>query len=202
MRRSSASIVLALVASPSDSLHRSGRSSLPDACSPRQTSPLPSRSSRPLPRRRAARASHWYFRLHRELRSADPQGGPADSSSRHQSFVDALSAGGVLLRRDADPVRQGRIVLATAKAFGPKLTICAVSGPTDRHVATRTPSHAPYGARRSRRCGRRALGRPPPELCRRNMRRSPPSIPTRAECLPEPGLRSGGGLLRRAAYGA
>src|SRR5881296_4674022 len=51
------------------------------------------------------------------------QGGPADVFfAADQSFVDALAAEGVLLRETQTRYAQGRIVLATARAFGPKLT--------------------------------------------------------------------------------
>src|SRR5574342_139736 len=50
------------------------------------------------------------------------QGGPADLFfAADQSFVDALVAEGVLLPETRTLYARGRIVLATAKAFGPKL---------------------------------------------------------------------------------
>jgi len=75
------------------------------------------------------------------------QGGPADVFfAADPSFVDALSAEGVLLRETRTLYAQGRIVLATAKAFGPKLTdLRSLLDPQIRHVAIANPVHAPYG---------------------------------------------------------
>src|SRR6266446_7012354 len=81
------------------------------------------------------------------------QGGPADVFfAADQSFVDALSAEGVLLPETRTLYAQGRIVLATAKAFGPKLTdLRSLLNPQVRHVAIANPVHAPYGDRKSTR---------------------------------------------------
>src|SRR6059036_4109772 len=75
------------------------------------------------------------------------QGGPADVFfAADQSFVEALAAGGVLLRETRTLYAQGRIVLATARAFGPKLTdLRSLLDPRVRHVAIANPVHAPYG---------------------------------------------------------
>src|SRR5207247_3612878 len=75
------------------------------------------------------------------------QGGPADVFfAADQSFVDALAAGGVLLRETRTLYAQGRIVLATARAFGPKLTdLRSLLDSRVRHVAIANPVHAPYG---------------------------------------------------------
>src|ERR687888_1310927 len=75
------------------------------------------------------------------------QGGPADVFfAADQSFVDALVAEGVLLAETRTLYAQGRIVLATAKAFGPKLTgLRGLLDPKVRRVAIANPVHAPYG---------------------------------------------------------
>ncbi len=75
------------------------------------------------------------------------QGGPADVFfAADQSFVDALAAEGVLLRETRTLYAQGRIVLATARAFGPKLTdLRSLLDSRVRHVAIANPVHAPYG---------------------------------------------------------
>ena len=75
------------------------------------------------------------------------QGGPADVFfAADQSFVDALVAEGVLLRETRTLYARGRIVLATATAFGPKLTeLRSLLDPRIRHVAIANPAHAPYG---------------------------------------------------------
>jgi len=50
------------------------------------------------------------------------QGGPADVFfAADQSFIDALIVDGALLRETRTLYAQGRLVLATARAFGPKL---------------------------------------------------------------------------------
>jgi molybdate transport system substrate-binding protein len=75
------------------------------------------------------------------------QGAPADVFfAADESFVDALVAEGVLLAETRTLYAQGRIVFATAKAFGPKLT--ELRGLLDakvRRVAIANPAHAPYG---------------------------------------------------------
>lgn len=75
------------------------------------------------------------------------QGGPADVFfAADRSFVDALVAEGVLLRETRTLYARGRIVLATARAFGPKLTeLRGLLDPRVRHVAIANPAHAPYG---------------------------------------------------------
>jgi len=74
-------------------------------------------------------------------------GAPADVFfAADQSFVDALAAEGVLLRETRTLYAQGRIVLATARAFGPKLTdLRGLLDSRVRHVAIANPVHAPYG---------------------------------------------------------
>src|SRR5437867_11056250 len=75
------------------------------------------------------------------------QGGPADVFfAADQSFVDDLIAEGVLLRATRTLYAQARIVLATARTFGPKLTeLRSLLDPRVRHVAIANPVHAPYG---------------------------------------------------------
>jgi molybdate transport system substrate-binding protein len=75
------------------------------------------------------------------------QGGPADVFfAADQSFVDALIGEGVLLRDTRTVYARGRIVLVTAKVFGPKLTeLRGLLDPRIRHVAIANPVHAPYG---------------------------------------------------------
>jgi molybdate transport system substrate-binding protein len=75
------------------------------------------------------------------------QGGPADVFfAADQSFVDALIADGALLRETRTLYAQGRIVLATSRSFGPKLTeLRGLLDPRVRHVAIANPLHAPYG---------------------------------------------------------
>ena len=75
------------------------------------------------------------------------QGGPADVFfAADQSFVDSLVEEGVLLRETRTLYAQGRIVLATARVFGPKLTgLLALTDPRVRRVAIANPAHAPYG---------------------------------------------------------
>jgi molybdate transport system substrate-binding protein len=75
------------------------------------------------------------------------QGAPADVFfAADESFVDVLVAEGVLLAETRTLYAQGRIVFATTKAFGPKLT--ELRGLLDakvRRVAIANPAHAPYG---------------------------------------------------------
>lgn len=75
------------------------------------------------------------------------QGGPADVFfAADQAFVDTLIAEGVLLRETRTLYAQGRIVLATARVLGPKLTeLRSLLDPRVRHVAIANPVHAPYG---------------------------------------------------------
>jgi molybdate transport system substrate-binding protein len=74
-------------------------------------------------------------------------GGPADVFfAADQSFVDTLVAERALLRETRTLYARGRIVLATAAAFGPKLTeLRGLTDPRIRHVAIANPAHAPYG---------------------------------------------------------
>jgi molybdate transport system substrate-binding protein len=74
-------------------------------------------------------------------------GAPADVFfAADQSFVDRLVAAGVLIPETRALYAQGRLVLATARAVGARLT-----EPRDlldarvRHVAIANPLHAPYG---------------------------------------------------------
>src|SRR2546428_8367961 len=75
------------------------------------------------------------------------QGGPADVCfAADQSFIDSLIAERVLLRETRTLYAQGRIVLATARPFGPRLTeLRGLLDPRVRHVAIANPVHAPYG---------------------------------------------------------
>ncbi len=74
-------------------------------------------------------------------------GGPADAFfAADQSFVDRLVAERVLLAETRALYAQGRLVLATATAFGPKLMdLSGLTDPRVRHVAIANPAHAPYG---------------------------------------------------------
>ncbi len=75
------------------------------------------------------------------------EGGPADVFfAADRSFVDALVAERVLLAETRTLYAQGRIVLVTAKAFGPKLTeLRSLLDARVRRVAIANPAHAPYG---------------------------------------------------------
>lgn len=74
-------------------------------------------------------------------------GAPADVFfSADQAFVDRLAARGAVIAETRTLYAQGRIVLATAKSFGPKLTdLRQLGDPRIRHVAIANPLHAPYG---------------------------------------------------------
>lgn len=74
-------------------------------------------------------------------------GGPADVFfAADESFVDRLVAEGVLIRETRTLYAQGRLVLATARVFGAKLTeLRGLLDPKIRHVAIANPVHAPYG---------------------------------------------------------
>ena len=74
-------------------------------------------------------------------------GGPADVFfAADESFVDRLVAEGVLIRETRTLYAQGRLVLATARVFGEKLTgLQGLLDPRVRHVAIANPVHAPYG---------------------------------------------------------
>lgn len=74
-------------------------------------------------------------------------GAPADVFfAADQGFVERLAAKGVLIGETRTLYAQGRIVLATAKRFGPKLSdLRDLLNPKIRHVAIANPVHAPYG---------------------------------------------------------
>ncbi len=74
-------------------------------------------------------------------------GGPADVFfAADRSVVDRLVAAGALLGETRALYARGRLVLATAKAWGPKLAeLRGLTGPSIRHVAIANPAHAPYG---------------------------------------------------------
>jgi molybdate transport system substrate-binding protein len=74
-------------------------------------------------------------------------GAPADVFfAADQAFVDRLVAKGVLVAETRALYAQGRIVLATARAAGPKLTgLAQLLQPRVRRVAIANPAHAPYG---------------------------------------------------------
>lgn len=74
-------------------------------------------------------------------------GAPVDlffAADRH--FVDTLAARRAVIPESRALYAQGRIVLATARASGPKLTeLRALLDPRVRRVAIANPGHAPYG---------------------------------------------------------
>jgi molybdate transport system substrate-binding protein len=74
-------------------------------------------------------------------------GAPADVFfAANQTFIDELLAKGVLIEETRALYAQGRIVLATARAAGPKLTaLSQLLEPRVRRVAIANPAHAPYG---------------------------------------------------------
>lgn len=74
-------------------------------------------------------------------------GAPADVFfAANQSFVDALIAKDALRPETRALYAQGRIVLATAKAAGPKVAdLRGLLDPRIRKVAIANPEHAPYG---------------------------------------------------------
>jgi molybdate transport system substrate-binding protein len=74
-------------------------------------------------------------------------GAPADVFfAANQTFVDDLLAKGALIAETRALYAQGRIVLATARAAGPKLTaLPQLLEPRVRRVAIANPAHAPYG---------------------------------------------------------
>ena len=74
-------------------------------------------------------------------------GAPADVFfSADQVFVDRLVQRGALIAETRAAYAQGRIVLATAKSFGSRLTDLRQLGDLRiRHVAIANPLHAPYG---------------------------------------------------------
>ncbi|MBI3454662.1 MAG: molybdate ABC transporter substrate-binding protein [Candidatus Rokubacteria bacterium] len=74
-------------------------------------------------------------------------GAPADVFfAADRQFVERLTAPGILIAETRALYAQGRLALATAKAFGSKLTdLRDLLGPRVRHVAIANPLHAPYG---------------------------------------------------------
>jgi molybdate transport system substrate-binding protein len=74
-------------------------------------------------------------------------GAPADVFfAADQSFVDRLVTAGVLIPETRALYAQGRLVLATAKTLGARLTDPRdFLDPRVRHVAIANPLHAPYG---------------------------------------------------------
>lgn len=74
-------------------------------------------------------------------------GAPADVFfAADQGFVERLTAKGLLIAETRTLYAQGRLVLATAKRVGSKLTeLQELLNPAVRHVAIANPVHAPYG---------------------------------------------------------
>jgi molybdate transport system substrate-binding protein len=74
-------------------------------------------------------------------------GAPADVFfSANQSFLDDLAARNAIITQTRALYGQGRIVLVTAKASGPKLgDLRELLGDRVRRVAIANPAHAPYG---------------------------------------------------------
>ena len=74
-------------------------------------------------------------------------GAPADLFfAANESFVDGLAERGAVIPQTRALYGQGRIVLATAKAFGGRLgDLRALTDPSVRRVAIANPQHAPYG---------------------------------------------------------
>jgi len=74
-------------------------------------------------------------------------GAPADVFfSADRAFVERLAARGAVIAESRAVYAQGRIVLATARSFGPRLTdLRQLGDPRIRHVAIANPVHAPYG---------------------------------------------------------
>src|SRR5688572_5437706 len=74
-------------------------------------------------------------------------GAPADVFfSANQSFLDALAEKNAIITQTRALYAQGRIVLVTAKASGPRLgDLRALLGDRVRRVAIANPAHAPYG---------------------------------------------------------
>ncbi len=74
-------------------------------------------------------------------------GAPADVFfSADQAFVGRLAARGAVIAETRTLYAEGRIVLATAKGFGPRLTdLRQLRDRRIRHVAIANPTHAPYG---------------------------------------------------------
>ncbi len=76
-------------------------------------------------------------------------GAPADVFfAADEQFVDRLAAQRVLKADTRTLYARGRLVLATARSAGPRLTdLRELLGPRVRHVAIANPEHAPYGRR-------------------------------------------------------
>lgn len=74
-------------------------------------------------------------------------GAPADVFfAAAESVVERLTARGVLVVDTRAPYAEGRIVLATSRRFGSRLTdLRGLLDPGIRHVAIANPTHAPYG---------------------------------------------------------
>jgi molybdate transport system substrate-binding protein len=74
-------------------------------------------------------------------------GAPADVFfSADRAFVERLAARGAVIAESRAVYAQGRIVLATARSFGPRLTdLRQLGDPRIRHAAIANPIHAPYG---------------------------------------------------------
>jgi molybdate transport system substrate-binding protein len=74
-------------------------------------------------------------------------GAPADVFfAADQTFIDELVAKGAVVGETRALYAQGRIVLATAHAAGPRLTgLAQLLEPRIRRVAIANPAHAPYG---------------------------------------------------------
>jgi len=74
-------------------------------------------------------------------------GAPADVFfSADQGFLDALAAKQAIITQTRALYAQGRIVLITARASGPKLeNLRSLLGDRVRRVAIANPAHAPYG---------------------------------------------------------
>jgi molybdate transport system substrate-binding protein len=74
-------------------------------------------------------------------------GAPADVFfAANQSFVDDLAARNAIITQTRGLYAQGRIVLITARASGPRLTdLRELVGDRVRRVAIANPAHAPYG---------------------------------------------------------
>jgi molybdate transport system substrate-binding protein len=74
-------------------------------------------------------------------------GAPADVFfAANETFIDELVAKGAVIPQTRALYAQGRIVLATPKAFGPRLAdLRQLNDPRVRRVAIANPQHAPYG---------------------------------------------------------
>src|SRR5688500_12573837 len=74
-------------------------------------------------------------------------GAPADIFfAANQSFIDALAARNAIITQTRTLYAQGRSVLITAKASGPRLAdLRELASERVRRVAIANPAHAPYG---------------------------------------------------------